>query len=146
MLVPAVTKYGTYIITIIILYCMDGTTYIAVVSKLTSLLLSTTSGCHFCITILKELESKLIIGDKTDSTMVLQCYRVNTCITMVTQYTHVTVEPHTSPQHSTYIRAHVCIHTIKMQFTVQPHTHHHGDTSTKILRTRNNHNKNYCVN
>ena len=34
MLVPAVTKYGTYIITIIILYCMDGTTYIDVVSKL----------------------------------------------------------------------------------------------------------------
>ena len=91
---------------------MDGTTHIAVVSKLTSLLLSTTSGCHFCITILKEFESKLIIGDKTDSTMVLQCYRVNMCITMVTQYTHVTVEPHTTSRRSTYIRAHVCIHTI----------------------------------
>ena len=34
-----------------------------------------------------------------------------------------------------YIHAHAYIHTIKRQFTVQPHTHHHGDTSTKVLRT-----------
>ena len=129
MLVPAVTKYGTYIIIIIILYCMDGTTCIAVVSKLAIYYLWLPFLYH-------NTESKLIIGDKTDSTMVLQCYRVNTCIAMVRQNTHVTVEPHTSPRCGTYICAHVCIHTIKMQFTVQPHTHHHGDTSTKVLRTR----------
>ena len=137
MLIPAVTKYGTYIITIIILYCMDGTTYIAVISKLTSLLLSTTSGCHFCITILKELEGKLIIGDKTDSTMVLQCYRVDTCITMVTQYIYTCYCGTTYITTTQYVYLCTCVHTHnKMQFTVQPHTHHHGDTSAKVLRTR----------